>query len=146
VTETSLEWDQMGMLETDGKDGCYDELEIGQGKDLKSYRLRAGIDKFKEEFAKKFPEPAHIKAVDEYVRLCTEVSKKDLFFDLKIAKPRWLSKLIMSFTGKRFFEMASKTALEVVQKLTPDKDLQAALLAQFGDYGKLHQICMVSMF
>lgn len=125
VTETSLEWDKMGGLETDGRDGCYDELEIGQGKDLKSYRLRAGIDKFKAEFAEKFPSPENIKAVEEYVRLCTEVSKKDLFFDLKIAKPRWLAKLIMSFTGKRFFEMAKKTALEVVQGLTSDLDLQA---------------------
>lgn len=136
VTETPLEWDKMGGLETDGKDGCYDELEIGLGEDQKSYRLRAGIDQFKAEFAKHFPTPEHIKAVDEYVRLCTEVSKKDLFFDLKIAKPRWLAKFVLGFTGKRFFEMARKTALEVIQGLTPDLDLQAALLGQFGDCGK----------
>jgi all-trans-retinol 13,14-reductase len=136
VTESPLEWDKMGYLENDGKDGCYDELEIGSGDDLKSYRLRAGIDEFKAEFAKKFPSPENIKAVNEYVRLCVEVSKKDLFFDLKIAKPRWLASLIVKFTGKRFFEMSSRTALDVVASLTPDKDLQAALLGQFGDTGQ----------
>ena len=52
------------------------------------------------------------------------MSKKDLFFDLKIAKPVWLAGLISRLSGGRFFEMVRKTALEVVAGLTPDLDLQ----------------------
>ena len=70
------------------------------------------------------------------MRLCREVAKKDVFFDLKIARPIWLAKLVNRFAGRKFFEMNQRTALEVIQGLTADKDLQAALLGQFGDYGK----------
>ena len=129
----------MGRLPSDeGGDMCYDELEIGQGEDTLSLRLRAGKEKFIEEMCSKFPTPEHRVAIEEYVRLCTDCASKDLFFDLKIAKPVWLGKILNRLSGQsaKFFGMVKKTALQVVQDLTPDLDLQAALLAQFGDYGQ----------
>ena len=129
----------MGRLPADrGGDLCYDELEIGADENLQSYRLRAGKENFITEMVANFPSLDHRIAIEEYVRLCTDCASKDLFFDLKIAKPKWLARLIQKVAGgKKFFEMTRKTALEVIQGLTPDKDLQAALLGQFGDYGQL---------
>jgi hypothetical protein len=65
---------------------------------------------------KKFPTAAHRAAVEEYVRLCTDCASKDLFFDLKIANPVWLGKLLNKLSGQsaKFFGMVKKTALEVM--------------------------------
>lgn len=68
--------------------------------------------------------------------LCREVAKKDIFFDLKLARPAWLGRLINAFAGRKFFEMNQRTALDVIAGLMANADLQAALLGQFGDYGK----------
>lgn len=121
-------------------EGVYDEVYIGDGTGLngngewKSYNLNAGEDKYIEEMAGKFP--SERKAIEEYVRLCRKISQKDVFFGLKIARPAWLGRLINSFSGGAFWEMNQKTALEVIESLTANKDLQAALLGQFGDYGQ----------
>ena len=137
VTEGTVEWDKMG--DNAAEAGCYDEICVGSGeapfpKAWKTYKFRAGDAAFVEDLAARFP--AERAAIEEYVRLCREVAKKDVFFDLKIARPIWLAKLVNRFAGRKFFEMNQRTALEVIQGLTADKDLQAALLGQFGDYGK----------
>jgi len=128
ITETPIEWDQMG------KDNnlIYDEICIGD-KNPKIYNFRAGKDNFINDLVLKFPDER--AAIEEYVRLCVDVSKKDMFFNLKIVKPIWLSYIINYFCSNSFFKMNNKTALEVIQTLTTDKDLQSVLLSQFGDYG-----------
>ena len=103
-------------------DFIYDEIRVGKN----TYNFRAGKENFIEDLAKKFPNER--KAIEEYVKLCVEVSKKDMFFNLKIMRPRWLSYLLNYFCSNKFFEMNNKSALEVIQSLTQDLDLQAALL------------------
>eukprot|EP00854_Cymbomonas_tetramitiformis_P004712 gene4712-5765_t len=130
VTDTPLEWDEMGRHPWD-KSRVYDEVLVGD----KSYDLRGSKEEYIQELVKHFPEER--TAIEKWVELCAEVSKKDFFFDLKIARPAWLSRLVNHFAGKKFFEYTRKTALEVAQEVTSNLDLQAVLLAQFGDYGQL---------
>ena len=124
ITDTPLEWDKMG----EDNDSVYDEFYIGD----KSYNFRAGKENYIEDLVLRFP--SEREAIEEYVRLCVEVSKKDLFFNLKIVRPRWLSYLINWFYSNKFFRMNEKTAVEVICELTSNKDLQAILLSQFADY------------
>lgn len=128
ITETPIEWDQMGI----DNNLVYDEICIGTKK-AKHYNFRAGKQNFINDLVLRFPNSRY--AIEEYVRLCVEVSKKDQFFNLKIMKPRWLSYIINYFSSTRFFQMNYKSALEVIQELTDNKELQAVLLSQFGDYG-----------
>ena len=104
ITDTPLEWDKMGK----DNDSVYDEFYIGD----KSYDFRAGKENYIEDLVLKFP--SEREAIEEYVRLCVEVSKKDLFFNLKIVRPRWLSYLINWFYSNKFFRMNEKTAVEVI--------------------------------
>eukprot|EP00051_Salpingoeca_urceolata_P000968 m.37645 g.37645 ORF g.37645 m.37645 type:complete len:602 (-) comp11122_c0_seq1:211-2016(-) len=127
ITDKEIEWDQMGTKENGF---LYDEIVVGD----KRYDLKAGVDAFIEEMCKHFPDER--EAIVKYVEMCKEVSKKDIFFNLKIVKPAWLARLLNKLVGKKFFDMTKRTALSVIQELTPNQELQAALLGQFGDYGR----------
>ena len=126
ITSEEIKWDKMGR-----EDGnyVYDEIKIG----TKEYNLKAGEDNFIKEFTNKFPDEK--ENIIKYLKLVKKVAKKDFFFLSKIAKPRWLVKLISPFINKNFFEMTQKTVLEVMNELTENKDLIAALCGQFGDSG-----------
>ena len=127
ITSPSVEWDQMGNQDNKW---LYDEIVIGD----KHYYLRAGEIEFLNEVKKYWPEEvANVKKYLEYVKL---VSKKDIFFNLKILKWRPLAKFLSKILSKSFFRHTQETALEVVQRFTSNKELQAFLCGQFGDYGK----------
>lgn len=139
ITETPLEWDKMGTRA--GEDGTYDEICVGT-KDGSSfpekwttYKYRSGHETFIEDTVKRFGEK-HRPAVVEYVRLCYEVAKKDVFFDLKVCRPAWLGRIANRFASRKFFAWCAKSAHEVVADLTDDLDLRACLLGQFGDAGR----------
>lgn len=63
-----------------------------------------------------------------------QVSEKDLFFNMKIIKPQWLTRC---FKHEKFFKSVDETALQVVKRFTDNEDLQAFLCGQFGDYGRV---------
>jgi all-trans-retinol 13,14-reductase len=127
ITEPKIEWDQMGNKENGY---CYDEIVVED----KHYYLRAGEEAFLREAYKYFPE--EIENVKKYLQYVKEVSKKDIFFNLKILQCRPLAKFLSWVLSKSFFKHTQETALEVVKKFTNNIDLQAFLLGQFGDYGK----------
>lgn len=126
ITTGTVEWDQMGR--EDGK-FVYDEIKIGD----KSYNFRAGEKNFINDLINVFPDEK--ENIIKYIELVKEVSKKDYFFLLKIAKPSWLANLLNPLMSKQFFEMTKKTALEVIEGITQNKDLIAVLTGQFGDSG-----------
>lgn len=103
---------------------AYDELRIGN----KSYFMAAGREAYVNELASHFPEER--ENIERWVDLCQKVSQKDLFFNLKIVRPAWLSRLINRFASSSFHVYANKTALEVAQQFTSNKDLQAAMLGR----------------
>lgn len=127
ITEPKLEWDMMGDNAEEKQ--VYDEITIGS----KKYKFRAGKENFIKDLVKVFPKEE--KAIRDYVDLCVKVSNKDLFFNSKIIKPIWLSKLLNYFISTDFFKYNNTTAYETVNKLTKNKELVAVLLSQFGDYG-----------
>ncbi|EDQ92744.1 uncharacterized protein MONBRDRAFT_21832 [Monosiga brevicollis MX1] len=129
MTETPLEWDRMGRLPWDIEE-AYDELRIGD----KSYFLSAGIDNYVEALAKHFPEERD--TIRRWAECCIEASNKSLFFGLKIARPRWLARLLNRLTGQTFFKNTQRTAMEVAKEFTSNPELLAAMTAQFGDYGR----------
>ena len=126
ISTGTVEWDKMGR-----EDGnfVYDEIKIGD----KSYNFRAGEKNFINDLVDVFPDEK--ENIIKYIELVKEVSKKDYFFLLKIAKPSWLANLLNPFMSKQFFEMTQKTALEVIEGITQNKDLIAVLTGQFGDSG-----------
>jgi len=140
ITDEPLKWDQMGSKDNGF---LYDEVVVGGGRRADGtttgevehrYDFRAGQEAFIEEIVSKFP--SERPAVEEYVRLIRTISKKDVFFDLKIAKPLWLANILRWFlVPDKFKEMNLKTARQVIATLTDNLDLQAVLLSQFGDYG-----------
>jgi all-trans-retinol 13,14-reductase len=137
---SEIEWDQMGAQhdwDVGGKGAkTYDEIVIEDAAHGPVY-LRAGADQYIEEMCKHFPTPEHRAAIVKWVKLNQDVSQKGVFFDLKVSKPAWLARLMAGVAGRKFFESTRKSALTVAQELTPDKGLQAALLGQFGDYGRV---------
>ena len=46
----------------------------------------------------------------------------------------WLGNLLRKILCKNMFKLVNETALEVVERFTKNKDLQAMLLAQYGDH------------
>lgn len=146
-----IEWDRMGgrcsqtgeaLSESDPKWGIYDEIRIGDDPVQGHFDFRAGKQHFVDDLVSRFGEKDR-PAIEKYVQLCVDVSKKDLFFDTKIAKPAWLARLLNRVFSDKFFRMNQRTALEVIsQDLgTDNRALQTALLAQFGDYGDTPSKC-----
>jgi all-trans-retinol 13,14-reductase len=127
ITSPKVEWDKMGNSDNNW---LYDEIVIGKNH----YFLKAGRREFLNEVKKYWPE--EIENVERYLDYVKIVSKKDIFFNLKILQWRKLATFLSKYLSKSFFKHTQETALEVVQRFTKNKDLQAFLCGQFGDYGK----------
>lgn len=127
ITSPKVEWDKMGNSDNNW---LYDEIVIGKNH----YFLKAGRTEFLNEVKKYWPE--EIENVERYLDYVKIVSKKDIFFNLKILQWRKLATFLSKYLSKSFFKHTQETALEVVQRFTKNKDLQAFLCGQFGDYGK----------
>eukprot|EP00056_Hartaetosiga_gracilis_P021021 m.22400 g.22400 ORF g.22400 m.22400 type:complete len:639 (+) comp8836_c0_seq1:49-1965(+) len=127
ITERRVEWDELGSLDWD-VEGTYDEIVIGE----KHYHLRKG--KFVEDLSKHFPgEEENLK---KWVELCRDAMSSASFFKMKILRPRWLGWIVNLLTGRKFFQYVNTTALEMAKKVTDNEELQAVLVAQFGDCGR----------
>jgi len=122
-----LEWDRMGT-EKDGY--LYDNIVIGD----KHYEFKAGSKAFLEEVKKHFGEE-EMENVRKYIDYSKKLLRKDMYLKLKVIQSKWLGKLLRKLLCGPSFEMLNQTALEAVQRFTQNKDLQAMLLGQFGDYG-----------
>lgn len=148
ITENPIEWDQMGTSENGY---VYDEIEIGhsdltdpkststKNPDSKTYWLPAGHDAFVDALVKHFPDER--ETIERYLLLVKQAASKDLFFNLKILQSKWLATMFMKlqvWLGKdKFFKLRHRTARQVIEELTDNKELQTALMGQFGDYGRL---------
>ncbi len=127
ITEPKIKWDKMGTKENGW---VYDEIVIGD----KHYYLKAGEEGFLSEVQKYWPE--EIENVKKYLQYVKVVCNKNIFFKLKIIKWRFLANILSRLWSQSFFKHTQETALTVVKRFTKNKDLQAFLCGQFGDYGK----------
>jgi all-trans-retinol 13,14-reductase len=120
-----------GKLEWAPLDEVYDHVFIGKNH----YKFYAGVDKFKAELYKSFPKPEDKKAIDTYVDLCFKVNNSAQLYFLNKALPKFWRRLTRPFLGRYFRKLAKQTTLEVMNTLTSNKELQAVLVAQYGDQG-----------
>ena len=137
ITQEEIQWDKMGTQENGY---VYDEIRIGEPETdgtikYKEYDLPAGKEPFIKLMVSKFPKEEH--TIRKYLQLVEESAKKDLFFNLKIVQSKFLARLINYFFSNKFFQLRHQTAQQVINSLTDNVDLRAALLGQFGDYGRL---------
>jgi all-trans-retinol 13,14-reductase len=121
ISDGQLKWAEMDPL--------YDQIFIGE----KSYGFYAGREEFVRGLKEKFPQEA--EAIDTYVDMIYEVSKKVPKFFAGQAMPKLAGDMYNRFRDRLVPEIFSKTAYEVLSELTSDQELIAVLCGQWGDYG-----------
>ena len=121
LTNHKLDWEPIGDI--------YDVVYI----DRKRYEFKAGIENFRKQITDYFPDEEN--AIDTYLKLVNKANQRaNAFFVEKAFKP-FLSFFIGWIIRKRYAKYYQKTTLEVLSKLTNNKQLIAVLCAQFGNYG-----------
>jgi all-trans-retinol 13,14-reductase len=127
ITVEPIEWCKMGDV-----DGVYDEICI-EGE---TYLFRAGEENFIHDLSKRFL--GEEDAIRKYIKLVKKVAKKDLFFNLKIIKSKWISLLgqyYLKYYDNDFYKYTNTSAYDVIKTFTNNETLIAVLTGQFGDYG-----------
>ena len=128
ICEKPIEWCKMGNK----TDGVYDEISI-EGE---TYLFRAGEENFINDLSKRFE--GEEEAIRKYINLVKKVSKKDLFFNLKVLKSKWLSLLghyYLKYIDTDYYKYTNTSAYDVIKTFTNNETLIAVLTGQFGDYG-----------
>jgi all-trans-retinol 13,14-reductase len=121
ITDGELKWAEMDPL--------YDQIFIGK----KVYSFFAGREAFKDELKRSFPEESD--AIDTYVEMIYEVSKKVPKFFAGQAMPKFAGEMYNKVRGKLVPDFFNKTAYEVLSQLTQSQELIGVLCGQWGDYG-----------
>jgi len=121
ITDGELKWAEMDPL--------YDQIFIGD----KVYSFFAGREAFKEELKRSFPDES--EAIDTYVEMIYEVSKKVPKFFAGQAMPKFAGEMYNKFRHKLVPDFFNKTAYEVLSQLTKNHELIGVLCGQWGDYG-----------
>lgn len=121
ISDGQLKWAEMDPL--------YDQIFIGEN----SYGFYAGREEFVKGLKESFPQEA--KAIDTYVDMIYEVSKKVPKFFAGQAMPKLAGDMYNRFRDRLVPDFFSKTAYEVLSELTHDQEFIAVLCGQWGDYG-----------
>lgn len=121
ITDGKLQWAEMDPL--------YDQIFIGD----KVFGFYAGREEFKEGLKQCFPHES--EAIDRYVDMIYEVSKKVPKFFAGQALPKLAGEMYNKFRDRMVPDFFSKTAYEVLSDLTDNEELIAVLCGQWGDYG-----------
>jgi len=121
ITDGELKWAEMDPL--------YDQIFIGKNM----YSFFAGREAFKDELKRSFPEESD--AIDTYVEMIYEVSKKVPKFFAGQAMPKFAGEMYNKVRGKLVPDFFNKTAYEVLSQLTQSQELIGVLCGQWGDYG-----------
>lgn len=128
ITDKPIEWCKIG----DKNNEIYDEIYI---KD-KKYLFRAGEENFINDLVNKFPEEE--LNIRNYINLVKKISKKDIFFNLKIIRSsivRYLIDLYLTYFNTDYYKYTNTSAYDVISSFTNNEELKSVLTGQFGDYG-----------
>jgi all-trans-retinol 13,14-reductase len=121
ITDGKIDWEPMG--------DPYDRFVI----DGRAYDFVAGASRFRELLKQAFPGEAG--AIDRYVDLVRSTAQASRLFFLEKALPAPLAWLAGPLLRRSFMRQAGRTTAEVIDELTPNKQLLGVLTAQWGDYG-----------
>ena len=128
ITENPITWSQLGR---EDEKKVYDEIIINEDK----YKFPTGEEVLKKMLIKKFPHEK--EGIIEYFRLVKDVSKQDLFFKLKILRPKIFRDYAQKYLCKKYLEYSSLNTYKVIKSLIKDERLIAILCGQFGDIALL---------
>ena len=121
LTDNKLDWVPIGDI--------YDVVQI----DGDRYEFKTGKEQFRKQLIEYFPND--FKAINNYLRLIDKANKLGgVFFFEKTFKPI-LSNSLGWIIRKVYKHYSQKTTLQVLSKLTNNKQLIAVLCAQCGNYG-----------
>lgn len=121
VSDGNLKWADMGDV--------YDKIIIGE----KEYDLVKGVNNFKAELAKNFPNEE--KAIKEYVNLVFAANKTSKNFFIDKAMPDLVSKVAGGLMRRPYHKFSDRTTYDVLKSLTDNEELIKVLSGQYGDYG-----------
>ena len=130
ITEKPIEWCKMG--DSEERNSVYDELFIED----QHYLFRAGEDNFIKDLSNRFE--GEEENIREYIKLVKNVSKKSLFFSIKIIQSFWIRRLLelyLKYWDKDYYKYVNTSAYDVISTFTNNDELIAVLGGQFGDYG-----------
>ncbi|EKF74288.1 FAD dependent oxidoreductase [Alcanivorax hongdengensis A-11-3] len=121
ITDGRLRWAPM--------DDHYDRLFIG-GRQID---LVAGPKAFADELKKHFPDEA--RAIDTYLDYLAQVSRAMPGVTLAKIVPGWASGALRKLTQRRAPDYLNRPTKDVLETLTDNQELIAALTGQWGDNG-----------
>lgn len=121
VSDGNLKWADMGDV--------YDKIIIGE----KEYDLVKGVNNFKVELAKNFPNEE--KVIKEYVNLVFAANKTSKNFFIDKAMPDLVSKVAGGLMRRPYHKFSDRTTYDVLKSLTDNEELIKVLSGQYGDYG-----------
>ena len=130
---------------TDGQIGWnklvdnFDKVVIGSGKGRKEFDVcsSVGFNKFRKDLIERFPDET--KAIDKYFSMQREA--RLAFPPILLVKfmPRKLIFFLRKFSLFnrlfKYYQFSEVSVQKVVESLTDNKDLQAILYYNYGDYG-----------
>jgi all-trans-retinol 13,14-reductase len=121
ISDRGIRWQPM--------DDCYDRIILGAQR----YDFRAGREHFVDDLKARFPEES--RAIDAYMAMLQQVSRKVPMFFAGQAMPRWFAGLYRPLRKRLLPACAFQTTGEVLNGLTGNQQLIAVLTGQWGDYG-----------
>ncbi|MBB3168780.1 phytoene desaturase family protein [Simiduia aestuariiviva] len=121
ISDRGIRWQAM--------DECYDRIIL----DNEAFDFRAGRENFVADLKARFPEDT--AAIDAYMALLLQLSRKVPFFFAAQALPRWFARLYRPLRKFMLPACAFQTTQEVLSGLTDNQQLIGVLTGQWGDYG-----------
>jgi len=131
ITDGQLEWEPLQEE--------YDLVSIGYDENNRVYPIVAGTDRWRKVLKSQFPDEED--GIDEFFNLINGCKRWTMLQSVLKVVPLWLANLVLSsgilkvLTGLFRTEYASCSTLDVVRRLTGNKDLQTVMTYCFGDYG-----------
>ena len=128
ITEKPIEWIRLGNTKFD-QTKIYDKVFIDENK----FNFRTGESIFMFDLMNKFP--LESTNIVKYFNLVRKISKNDIFFKAKIIKNSFIRRIIKYLLKSTYYKYAFQSAYDVINnEITKNKELQAILFSQFGDY------------
>lgn len=128
ITEKPIEWIRLGNTQFD-QTKIYDKVFINENK----FNFRTGESTFMFDLMNKFP--LESTNIVKYFNLVRKISKNDIFFKAKIIKNSFIRRIIKYLLKFTYYKYAFQSAYDVINnEITKNKELQAILFSQFGDY------------
>ena len=104
-------------------DGTFDKIVLGNDKPFSIKHHEAHM----AELRRLFPDAADQAALDTYMQVSTALLKSTPMFVISKFLPQWMQRVVWSTCLRTFARYSGRTALEVLQEITPNKRLIALL-------------------